>query len=146
MLACLCKFWGGLQVMYINDLSLYSYFLVILLKIIFSWLSFALPCSLFLSLTFFSFFLLYFSSHSVFFFFFLVNIFKILNSQPMLRIPSLDNFCFYFNATPGTQKSTPPRLFWSFMIPTMRSDMGLGKYMWVCVGETKKTVKYKRQS
>lgn len=90
MLACLCKFWGGLQVMYINDLSLYSYFLVILLKIIFSWPFFALPHSLFLSLTFFSFFL-----SLLFFplcFFFLVNIFKILNSQPMLRILSLDNF------------------------------------------------------
>ena len=84
--------------MYINDLSLYSYFLVILLKIIFSWPSFALPHSLFLSLTFFSFFLslLFFPLWFFFFFFFLVNIFKILNSQPMLRIPSLDNFFILF--------------------------------------------------
>ena len=80
--------------MYINDLSLYSYFLVILLKIIFSWPSFALLCSLFLSLTFFSFFLSLLFFPLCFFFFFLVNIFKILNSQPMLRIPSLDNFFF----------------------------------------------------
>lgn len=73
--------------MCVNDLSLYSYFLVILLKIVFTW-----PLLLVLSPALFSPIL------SLLFFplcFFLANVFKISNSQPTLRIPPLNNFFFF---------------------------------------------------